>query len=166
MVPPCASPLPITWRGTVPSFPNRIITAWDKGGKKWRSFPQMITRSHMVLQFSDYGATETHIHTQTGICKESYTKQQTQTVCELHQGHSFDSELWDKLTARASHHSLTEQRERHGAKRKRETEILDWADKQRKRPVKRQSQREWDKKKERQGENEKGEGFIELAGSL
>jgi len=59
MVPPCASPLPISWRGTELSFPNRIIAAWDEGGGKLRSSPGMITHSHIVLQFSDYWDTET-----------------------------------------------------------------------------------------------------------
>lgn len=42
-----------------------------RGGKKWRSFPQMITRSHTVLQFSDYRDDETHTH------KQEYAKSHT-----------------------------------------------------------------------------------------
>jgi len=83
-------------------------------GGKWRSVrSDDNTLAHVFLllfflQFSDYRDTETC--TPTGICKEPHaeTKRQTEPVCERHQGHPFDSELWDELTAGASHRSPTE----------------------------------------------------------
>lgn len=116
---------------------------WDEG-KNEEAFPQMITLSHVVLQFSDYRDREAHTNKDM-----NETRQQTRTACELHQGHSFDDELWDKLTSTASHHSLAESRERSRAKSSRGAET----------PDSRQRQSQVIEAKQRRGENDKGDGF-------
>lgn len=57
----CLSPAHLlTWYSAVAPKQNYHRVGWG-GGEKWRSFPQMITHSHMVLQFSDYRDTHTHM---------------------------------------------------------------------------------------------------------
>lgn len=56
----CLSPAHLlTWYSAVAPKQNYHCMGW---GNKWRSFPQMIMHSHVVLQFSDYGERETHTH--------------------------------------------------------------------------------------------------------
>lgn len=145
MVPPCASPLPISRCGTVPSFPNRVITAWDKGGVGTETLrPDDNTHTWF------YNSVITERHKQEYAESHDGMKQQTQTLCGLqHRVIPFDSELWEKLTTRASHHSFTEKRERWRETRKRGWNTSQRVTNKRKRRVKRQSQRERDKKETR-----------------
>lgn len=100
---PVPLPLPISWLGTEVSLPNRIIIAWDGGGEGcMRTSNSMITLSRtprFTIQW---------LQKQTNTEAHRETTAQTQTICELHQGHSFRSELWDMLTSRASPHSHAE----------------------------------------------------------
>lgn len=117
----------LTWYSAVVPKQNYHCMGWGggwRGGGRWgeRSFSQMITHSHMVLQFSDYRDTDKHTYTH----EQEYAKSRTRWNSMANWNHMwastsrsfpFDAELWDKLTSTVKEKD-GEQREEEKLKRR------------------------------------------------